>query len=417
MFLFAQPANAAVIEQGDLIRCPDFTAVYYVSEDGSRWAYPNEKTFFTWWNNFDAVVWIECDELSTYPIGGVVTYQPGTRLLKLRSAPNVYAVEPGGVLRKIDSPSQALRIYGERWKNLIDDLSEGFWSTYTLGTPIQEAETPTGTIWRDVNTNFYHYVDGNCTRRIGQEFLTDIMQRYAHERPSSNHIETSGFSGDQWRNIRRQTLKGEQGQSVCDGLTDDLTFAERKTSISGPMVKVGSGSSYSLSWSEINEATTYELQEADSSSFENMTSAYSSSGLNKTFLKSISVNTNYYYRVRGRKGDEVTLWSDAFPVVLSPDVLRAPVLAGPSTAFSNQNYKLSWGDVPEADKYFLEESTSPNFSNVSVLHRYRTLRKWVRHTEVVRERYYYRVRAINDVSNSVWSNVHTVDVSPQQYVR
>ena len=128
-------------EAGDLIKCPDFTAVYLLEDDGKRWVFPNEKTYFTWYNDFDDVVDVTCDELSDYQIGGLVTYKAGSRLLKLQSAPTVYTVTDGGVLRAIQSEDQARSLYGDDWASEIDDLPDGFWSAYSVGDPLEEDET------------------------------------------------------------------------------------------------------------------------------------------------------------------------------------------------------------------------------------------------------------------------------------
>lgn len=137
--MFSLVGNAA--ESGDLIKCPDFTAVYLLEDDGRRWVFPNEKTYFTWYSDFDDVVDVTCDELSDYQIGGLVTYKPGIRLLKLQSAPTVYAVADGGVLQAIASEDQARSLYGDDWASEIDDLPDGFWSAYSVGEPLEDDAT------------------------------------------------------------------------------------------------------------------------------------------------------------------------------------------------------------------------------------------------------------------------------------
>lgn len=139
---FLAISTFAQAQSGDLIKCPDFSAVYYLSEDGKRYVFPNEKTYFTWYDDFADVITITCDELGDYMIGGNIPYKPGTRLLKLQSAPTVYAVESAGVLRAIQSEAQARELYGDDWALQIDDLSDAFWSTYEVREPLEEEETP-----------------------------------------------------------------------------------------------------------------------------------------------------------------------------------------------------------------------------------------------------------------------------------
>lgn len=125
---------------GDLVTCPDFSAVYLIEDDGNRWVFPNEKTYFTWYDDFNDVIEITCDELASYSIGGNVTYKAGSRLLKLVSVPTVYTVEDDGVLRAIQSEAQAEALFGSDWAQQIDDLPDTFWSSYSVGDPIDDDE-------------------------------------------------------------------------------------------------------------------------------------------------------------------------------------------------------------------------------------------------------------------------------------
>ncbi len=129
-----------------LIKCPDYSSVYYLSDDNTRWVFPDETTYFTWYMDFNDVVEVSCDELATYPIGGVVTYQPGTNLLTMPSTDDVYAVEPGGLLRLIESEADAITLYGDLWWTYVRDTSEAFWPSYTMGAPLETGEVPEGSI-------------------------------------------------------------------------------------------------------------------------------------------------------------------------------------------------------------------------------------------------------------------------------
>ncbi len=130
----------ASVTAGDLVKCEDFSTVYYLAEDDVRNVFPNEGTFFSWYDDFDDVKNISCDDLASISLGGNVTYKPGVRMLKLVSSPTVYTVEEGGVLREIQSEAQAEALYGEDWASEIDDLPDAFWSSYVLGDPLTDDE-------------------------------------------------------------------------------------------------------------------------------------------------------------------------------------------------------------------------------------------------------------------------------------
>ncbi len=124
------------IEAGDLIRGETFSAVYYMGADGLRYVFPNDKTYFTWYDDFDSVEWISDSDLAKIQIGGNVTYKPGVRMVKITSDPKTYAVAGGGVLRHVGTEEVAIDLYGSSWNTMIDDVPDGFFTNYTLGDAI-----------------------------------------------------------------------------------------------------------------------------------------------------------------------------------------------------------------------------------------------------------------------------------------
>lgn len=124
------------LQAGDLIRGETFSAVYYMGADGLRYVFPNDKTYFTWYGDFDSVKWISDSDLARIQIGGNVTYKPGVRMIKITSDPKTYAVAAGGVLRHVATEEVAISLYGSAWNTMIDDVPDGFFSNYTLGSAI-----------------------------------------------------------------------------------------------------------------------------------------------------------------------------------------------------------------------------------------------------------------------------------------
>ena len=139
----AQQAQALTdlddVASGSLIRGETFAAVYYMGADGFRYVFPNDKTYFTWYDDFDSVVWISDSDLATIQIGGNVTYKPGSYMVKIQSDPKTYAVDEGGVLRHVGSESIATSLYGSAWNTMIHDVPDSFFSNYTVGEAIESA--------------------------------------------------------------------------------------------------------------------------------------------------------------------------------------------------------------------------------------------------------------------------------------
>lgn len=147
--MHALPAHAATVlplsqvHSGDLVRGTTFSAVYYLGRDGFRYVFPNDKTYFTWYTDFNSVKFVSDTDLATIQIGGNVTYKPGSRLIKINSDPKVYAVDHGtaGAKRRfITSEAVAIAIYGANWNKMIDDVPDAFFSNYReVGADIEQA--------------------------------------------------------------------------------------------------------------------------------------------------------------------------------------------------------------------------------------------------------------------------------------
>lgn len=125
---------------GDLIKGASTQAVYYFAQDGRRYVFPNEKTYFTWYPDFSGVITIPDEHLSSIPLGRTnVTYRPGAKMIKITTDPKTYVVDRGGILRHVTSEQLARTLYNLNWNDRIDDVPDSYFSNYRVGTPIQTA--------------------------------------------------------------------------------------------------------------------------------------------------------------------------------------------------------------------------------------------------------------------------------------
>lgn len=131
-------SSAYVPQENDIVKGAG-PALYLIGRDGRRYVYPNTKTYFTREMNFDRVRVITDAELRAIPIGGNVTYHPGSRMLKLTTDPRIYVVARGGVLRPLANESVAEAIYGPYWHLKVDDIPDGFFVNYRMGTIVNSA--------------------------------------------------------------------------------------------------------------------------------------------------------------------------------------------------------------------------------------------------------------------------------------
>lgn len=152
--LFMASGNtASTVGDGILIKGVSYPAVYYQYNE-KRYAFPNEKTFFTWYRDFSEVRTVSDEKLASIPLGGNVTYRPGTQLVKITTDPKVYAVASNGVLRWITSEVLAVHYFGPNWNRIIDDVPDTFFTNYQLGEPISQMSDYIPLVERDANPMF-----------------------------------------------------------------------------------------------------------------------------------------------------------------------------------------------------------------------------------------------------------------------
>jgi len=146
--LLATPLAVGAAVSGDLIKLQcsagadvndPCKAVYYLGADGKRYVFPNEKTYMTWYSDFSGVMTVSETEMSSYSIGGNVTYRPGVKLVKITTDPKVYAVAGDGTLMWVTTGDIAESLYGAGWASMIDDIPDAFFVNYTVGSDVNAA--------------------------------------------------------------------------------------------------------------------------------------------------------------------------------------------------------------------------------------------------------------------------------------
>ncbi|MFH1621182.1 MAG: hypothetical protein ABIB04_03790 [Patescibacteria group bacterium] len=121
-----------------LVKNASSSAVYYVNSD-KRYAFPSEKIFFNWYDNFSDVKQISDAELASLPLAGNITYRPGSTLVKITTDPKVYAISRYGVLHWVMNEDLAKSFYGEKWNQKIMDVPDEFFTNYIVDADLVAA--------------------------------------------------------------------------------------------------------------------------------------------------------------------------------------------------------------------------------------------------------------------------------------
>jgi len=177
----------------------------------------------------------------------------------------------------------------------------------------------------------------------------------------------------------------------------------------GPISNPDGDGSYTVDWSDVSGATSYELQEDDNSGFSTPATRYS--GSTSQYQITGQTGGTWYYRVRASNAGGTSPWSNVESVGVIP---AAPILADISNPDGNGDYVVDWSDATGATGYRLEEDDNASFSSPTV--RYSGSTSQYQVTGQAGGTWYYRVRASNASGSSPWSNIESVGGVPSSIV-
>lgn len=132
------------VSAGMYIKGNSYSTVYYIDQDMKRRPFMDAQTFFTYQDDFSAVVTVTDATLPTLTLGGPMLPKAGIVLIKVQSDPKVYALtqddDGNTVLHWIPSEEVAAFLYSEVWADYVIDIPATFWSRFTTGNAYTGSE-------------------------------------------------------------------------------------------------------------------------------------------------------------------------------------------------------------------------------------------------------------------------------------
>lgn len=219
---FVAPLSAAAATPGTLVKGTTLSTVYYYASNGSRYAFPNEKTYLSWYSDFSGVQTISDSELASIPLAGNVVYRPGTRWIKIQSDPKTYVVTPQGQIRWIESEEVAMGLAGSDWNQMIDDVPDVFFVDYTVGTSLTSATNAFNGALVSMSGNTYLVWDGMKRLVTSAGFTANWFQ--TRNLLDGSGITLAGLSAGADITSRLSTLTdpAQLGETITGGLSISL---------------------------------------------------------------------------------------------------------------------------------------------------------------------------------------------------
>lgn len=181
------PIKAQAAVTGDLIKSPNSPAVYYLGNDGKKYAFPDDKVYYSWYQDFSTVQTVTLEEMQSYPFNGNVITRAGTKLLQFVAInpdgtmivddPKVYALGPNGTRHWITTAEIAESLYGEDWESNIYPCPNYLFADYTLGADITDAVYTAGSVVKQFDISGIYYINEAGEKQLfeGNAFLENMF--------------------------------------------------------------------------------------------------------------------------------------------------------------------------------------------------------------------------------------------------
>lgn len=177
LFGLATPTNAAEMcdfEIGDLVKIDTQAEVYGVGSDWKLHLFLNESIFYSWQKDFQSVEIMLPGCIQEFGLGKHMPYRPGSTLVKTPYAATVYMVEPGAILRPIESEETLLQLFGTTWSRYITTISEPEFLLYTIDTTNKPISLGEGSLIRPYGDIFVYAVQYGTVYRIEETLPPEL---------------------------------------------------------------------------------------------------------------------------------------------------------------------------------------------------------------------------------------------------
>jgi hypothetical protein len=230
----------AAVDAGELVKGTSLTTVYYMSYDGTRYAFPNEKTYFSWYADFDDVMTISDTELAAITLGGNIVVRPGTHFVKITSDAKVYAVGRDGMLHWIETEAVAVDLAGSDWAMNVIDIPDVFFDDYTVGTSLMSATAFEGAVYEMGGVTYVSW-DGEM-REVTSSGMTanNIWDMFVLD--GSNIDDSSLAMGSDITGEVLALVDAAQTEDGETAATGDITISEASSMPAGASVTGGANS-------------------------------------------------------------------------------------------------------------------------------------------------------------------------------
>jgi len=218
--VLTNPGTTHAASAGDLFKSSSLKTVYYYGFDGTRYTFPNEKTYTSWFMtsaggaDFSGVTTMSDSAVAEITLGGNVVMRPGTYWIKITSDNKVYAVARDGKIHWLESEAVASGFAGADWNKRINDVPDVFFTDYTVGASLMTSTAYEGMM----------YTMGGDTYIVwdGKTHLVSAAGMSANKLKSTFVMDGSGIDDSALAAGSDITAKSSSLSDVAQTVTEDV---------------------------------------------------------------------------------------------------------------------------------------------------------------------------------------------------
>lgn len=220
-------------EPGDLITAPNLGTIYYLNEEKERVVFPDEQTYFTWYDDFSSLKHIPREVLESYPLSGRnATIRPGTKLITIPSSSQVWAVGSPNILYWMAGGEEQVReFFGEDWASRVVDLPEYYFANYREAGPLYGTDIyPVGFLIHSRSNNAYYLVVSGGLRQISEDGIkaNRFQPQYAIEVDEPPDIQLAGPPVDDYE---AKWSSPDLNEQMADTGPEDLDVGDAEAEV------------------------------------------------------------------------------------------------------------------------------------------------------------------------------------------
>lgn len=156
-----------IVYPGDRVQFGNHPAIYLINDAGEMLPFPSQEVYMTWFKDFEGVTKLqpECAVEIPSPAKApyFVNYFPGSRLVKRKISPHVYAIGQGGKIYRLKNEKAARDLFGDNWGVLIRDIGDAQWfNFYDTQEELDGTTMPDGVVVTDYGKDLYIMKQGQA---------------------------------------------------------------------------------------------------------------------------------------------------------------------------------------------------------------------------------------------------------------